>query len=140
MFAYPQRGFLPLHERGIPLNPDWCLRGGGKHVFTRTSVFNICIGRFYVSPFRGCTLRQSFRDLESMTGAIAHFRHPNLFMHVAPESLPGLITLCKAVLTEEKLRSLCRDAQQISDRAGEKTLLSYIPATSYDLLVLLPVY
>ena len=74
-----------------------------------------------------------------LKGAIAHFRHPDFFVYdVAPKSLPGLTTLCKVVLTEEeKLRALFKDTQQISDRARK---LSYIPATSYNLLFLLPVY
>lgn len=75
-----------------------------------------------------------------LNGAIAYFRHPNFFAYVTPKSLSGPATLCKAVLTEEKLRSLLKDAQRISDRAREKTSLSYIPATSYDLLFLLLVY
>jgi len=63
------------------------------------------------------------------------------FVFVAPESLAALTTLCKAALTEaEDLRSLFKGTQQISDRAGERTPLSYIPAISYNSLFLLPVY
>lgn len=131
-------------SKASPLNPDWCLKGGGKHVFTRRSVFNICIGRFYMSPHSEDACSGSPSGIWSPCQVPKRcnriLQASKYFAYVTPKSLSGPATLCKAVLTEEKLRSLLKDAQRISDRAREKTSLSYIPATSYDLLFLLLVY
>lgn len=73
-----------------PLNPDWCLRGGGKHTFTRRSVINSCTDRFYMSPSSGGSHlmpQGSGVCARYLKDAISYFRHPNRFVFVASDSL-----------------------------------------------------